>query len=278
MANCRSCFSVGLKVLNKSFHSSCPRLRHVRHGEMLQSNKSYSLGKYLFLSIPATTFGLGVWQVSRLQWKENLIADLQRKTNLPTIDLPQDLSELSQLEYRRVRVRGHFDHSREVYLGPRSLLKGGDSPSTGSLISQGSGGQSGFYVITPFVLAERNLEILVNRGWVSREKMHPSSRQEGQISHDIEIEGIVRHSEGRSAFIPKYRGGDVWSYRDLDEMASALRTSPVYLDSCVDSDIPGGPIGGQTRITLRNEHLSYILTWFGISVGSSAVWWKMFKK
>ena len=25
--------------------------------------------------------------------------------------------------------------------------------------------------------------------------------------------------------------------------------------------VPGGPIGGQTRVTLRNEHLQYIFTW-----------------
>lgn len=27
------------------------------------------------------------------------------------------------------------------------------------------------------------------------------------------------------------------------------------------STIPGGPIGGQTRVTLRNEHMQYIITW-----------------
>ena len=28
-----------------------------------------------------------------------------------------------------------------------------------------------------------------------------------------------------------------------------------------DSTIAGGPIGGQTNVTVRNEHLSYIITW-----------------
>lgn len=33
--------------------------------------------------------------------------------------------------------------------------------------------------------------------------------------------------------------------------------------SCtVGSTIPGGPIGGQTRVTLRNEHMQYIITWW----------------
>lgn len=265
-------------MLKRPIHSSPKNMKFVRQGELIRPNEVSPLGKYVFLTIPVTTFGLGVWQISRLQWKENLLADLHTKTNLPTIELPDDLSDLSQLEYRRVRVRGHFDHSRELFIGPRSLLKGGDSTSTGSLISQGSGGQSGFYVVTPFKLADRNLEILVNRGWVARDHKDPRTRQGGQLSHDVVLEGIVRHSEGKSMFVPKYRGGDIWSYRDLDEMSGVLGTSPVYLDACVDSDVPGGPIGGQTRITLRNEHLSYILTWFGISAGSSVLWWKMFAK
>lgn len=28
-----------------------------------------------------------------------------------------------------------------------------------------------------------------------------------------------------------------------------------------ESTVPGGPIGGQTRVTLRNEHMQYIITW-----------------
>lgn len=34
----------------------------------------------------------------------------------------------------------------------------------------------------------------------------------------------------------------------------------IYFNS--DSTIPGGPIGGQTRVTLRNEHMQYVITWF----------------
>lgn len=36
---------------------------------------------------------------------------------------------------------------------------------------------------------------------------------------------------------------------------------PIFIDASVDTTVPGGPIGGQTRASLRNEHLSYILTW-----------------
>lgn len=40
-------------------------------------------------------------------------------------------------------------------------------------------------------------------------------------------------------------------------------TATVRTPFCVpaESTVPGGPIGGQTRVTLRNEHLQYIITW-----------------
>jgi len=39
------------------------------------------------------------------------------------------LSELEDMEYRKVIVRGKFDHSKELYLMPRPLLESGSSTS-----------------------------------------------------------------------------------------------------------------------------------------------------
>lgn len=45
-------------------------------------------------------------------------------------------------------------------------------------------------------------------------------------------------------------------------MAKFVDCRPVFIDVTADFTVEGGPIGGQTRATFRNEHLSYILTWF----------------
>jgi cytochrome oxidase assembly protein ShyY1 len=50
-------------------------------------------------------------------------------------------------------------------------------------------------------------------------------------------------------------------FRDIPEMARRLDTLPIFLDADAASTVPGGPIGGQTRVTLRNDHLSYMFTW-----------------
>lgn len=48
--------------------------------------------------------------------------------------------------------------------------------------------------------------ILVNRGWVSRNRLDPKTRPEGQIKGTVELTGIVRKGEARPQFTPKAKG------------------------------------------------------------------------
>ena len=60
-------------------------------------------------------------------------------------------TELSDLEYCNVKVRGTFDHDREIMLGPRSNLAAKQNTHT----SFGANSNTGYHVITPFHLANR---------------------------------------------------------------------------------------------------------------------------
>jgi len=44
---------------------------------------------YLLLIIPISTFGLGTWQIYRLQWKRGLIQELEKRTTDAVRDLPE---------------------------------------------------------------------------------------------------------------------------------------------------------------------------------------------
>jgi surfeit locus 1 family protein len=63
--------------------------------------------------------------------------------------------ELSDLEYRPVVVRGEFDHSKEMYLMPRSMVKNDEKERAGGggVISDPS--RTGAWVVTPFKLLDR---------------------------------------------------------------------------------------------------------------------------
>ena len=82
----------------------------------------------------------------------------------------------SLIEYCKVSVRGEFQHDKIVYIGPRSLFKDGNPASAGGLFGSSDG--IGFHVITPFKLENSDQKILVNRGWVPRNKISASSRGE----------------------------------------------------------------------------------------------------
>jgi surfeit locus 1 family protein len=65
------------------------------------------------------------------------------------------LDRLPELEYYPIRVRGKFDHSREIFIEPRSRLDILAHESRGGA-RQGAASQAyGAHVITPFRVANR---------------------------------------------------------------------------------------------------------------------------
>lgn len=233
--------------------------------------------KWFLLLIPASTFGLGTWQVMRRKWKLQLIEDLRSLTSATPIPLPTDPLELKELEYRRVKVRGRFDHSQEIYILPRSPVDPEkEAREAGSI---GSSGEVGANVITPFYCSDLGISILVNRGYVPKRRIRPETRMKGQVEEEIEVVGVVRLTEPRKPFVPP---NDVqrnsWHYRDLDAMATVTGAEPIFIDAVLESTIPGGPIGGQTRVTLRNEHMQYVMTWYGLCAATSYMWYAKFIK
>lgn len=198
---------------------------------------------------------------------------MESKLHLEAENLPDDLDHLQSMEYQTVKVRGQFIHTKELYLGPRGLIKPDGSESGGGLISQ-QNSSSGYLVITPFKLESRDETILINRGWVSRQKHAPENRREGQVEGTVELLGVVRMPEARPQFTPAHKKVDMFLYRDVPRMCELTGASPIYLDAKYESSVKGGPIGGQTRVTLRNEHLSYVFTWYSLSAFTSFLWWK----
>ncbi|KAK0141314.1 Surfeit locus protein 1 [Merluccius polli] len=236
-----------------------------------------ALLKWLLLLIPGATFGLGTWQVKRRQWKLKLIDDLRRLTTSEPIPLPIDPLELNALEYRRVKVRGHFDHTKELYILPRSPVDPEKEAREAGRLS--SSGETGANVITPFYCTDLGITILVNRGYVPKNKIKPETRMKGQAESEIDMVGVVRLTEVRKPFVPPNNvERNSWHYRDLEAMSSVAETQPIFIDADFRSTIPGGPIGGQTRVTLRNEHMQYIITWYGLCAATSYMWYAKFIK
>ncbi|KAM5186694.1 surfeit locus protein 1 isoform 2-T2 [Callospermophilus lateralis] len=218
---------------------------------------------------------LGLRAVQRRKWKLKLIAELESRVMADPVPLPADPIELQNLEYRPVKVRGRFDHSKELYMMPRTMVDPAREAREAGRISSST--ESGAYVVTPFHCTDLGVTILVNRGFVPRKKVNPETRQKGQVEGEVDLVGMVRLTETRKPFVPENNPErNHWHYRDLEAMARVTGSDPVFIDADFQSTVPGGPIGGQTRVTLRNEHMQYIITWYGLCAATSYLWFKKF--
>ncbi|XP_071443539.1 SURF1-like protein isoform X2 [Hetaerina americana] len=64
--------------------------------------------------------------------------------------------------------------------------------------------------------------------------------------------------------------------KNLNEMCQATGSDHVFIDATSSSTVRGGPVGGQTCISLRNEHLSYIFTWYTLSAVTGYLWHRLY--
>ncbi|XP_046434860.1 surfeit locus protein 1 [Neodiprion fabricii] len=242
--------------------------------------KKETIGAYgwFLLSLPVFSFCLGCWQIERRKWKLNLIKELETRTTAVPVPLPDDFEKLQTMEYQPVTVRGQFLHDQEFIIGPRSLIIDGAPASGegGGLLTPGNV-RTGFMVITPFKLEGKDETILINRGWVPLKKRYPEKRPNDKVNGVVEITGIVRLNEARPQFSPRNNPKDgAWYYRDLNAMAELADTEPIYLDLVTNLGTEDGPIPKQTRVTMRNEHMSYVFTWFTLSLMTGLMWHRMF--
>lgn len=212
------------------------------------------LASLLALSILVS---LGVWQIERKAWKEDLIARIVRESKAePAAPPPASAWDPARDEFHHVRMSGHFLNDKETLVHG---LAPGETPGRAL---------QGYYVITPF-LRDDGATVLVNRGFVPTELKAQADRASGLIAGETTITGILRASEPRGMFVPApdpARGE--WFNRDVPGIAAARGLGNVapYL---VEADaVPGQtswPRGGQLRVDLPNNHLQYAFTWFGIA-------------
>ncbi len=202
--------------------------------------------------------GLGKWQLDRLAWKEDLIARIDARTKERPISLERAITRAgarADASYYPVRVDGRFHHDRERYLYFISL-----------------DGEPGWHVITPLETVSGRV-VLIDRGFVPDALRDPATREEGQVEEVVRVTGLIRMPETPGLFTPHNdQAKNQWFSRDLSAMARSMfpggttEVVPFFLEARAN-DVPGGwPKGGQTRLSLTNNHLQYAVTWFGLAL------------
>ena len=90
---------------------------------------------------------LGSWQLYRLNWKLNLISEINNSLE----NDPVELSKSDKKNYLRIKTSGKIDFDKQIYL-----------------YNLNDSGKPGFEVINPILIGNENY--LINRGWIPFDK------------------------------------------------------------------------------------------------------------
>jgi surfeit locus 1 family protein len=206
---------------------------------------------------------LGVWQLERKTWKEDLIAAIKARVTQAPQDLPPHIDwprlRPAADEYRRVTFEANFLKGQAFVYSAGSALRP-DVKGTG------------YWVFAPARIVGGDV-VVVNRGFV------PLDRREAGNSVPqgaVDIVGIMRWPERSGTFTPAADLKEkVWYLRDPQAMAQAEGWGPVapfYVDQ--ESPVPAGglPLPGKVVVNLPDNHLQYAITWFALALGMSGVY------
>jgi len=216
------------------------------------------LGAVMFAVLFAGFSALGVWQVQRLAWKQDLIRQVDARIHAaPVAAPPPDQVVTRQADqYRRVVVSGRFEHAREARVKAVTDLG------------------PGYWVMTPLT-TDRGFTVLINRGFVPSERQKPADRAAGQVEGPVTVVGLLRLTEPDGGFLrANDPAGDRWFSRDVAGIAKARGVAgpvaPYFIDADATPNPGGWPRGGLTVVSFPNSHLIYALTWFGLALMSAA--------
>ena len=208
----------------------------------------------IFVIFFITVFcSLGTWQLYRLQWKLDLIEQI----NAGLKSEPVKYSKIIKKNYQRVTVEGKFKFNKQIYL-----------------YSLNETGKPGFDVITP-LMTNSNEHVLVNRGWIDKNYKDLKSIN---VIKENEIVGIFREIPKSNMFKPKNDiFKNVWfslNQNDLKKFTGInFRNYVIFLEGKKTNL----PIPKVITPNLTNNHLKYALTWYSVAL-SILIYFLYFRK
>jgi cytochrome oxidase assembly protein ShyY1 len=229
-----------------------------------QGRGSFGMSVFTLVVIGAL-IGLGVWQLQRRAEKHALIAALTDRLGaapaaLPSPDQWNALSPEHD-EFRRVTIMATFRDALDAKVYTTGSALRTDVATLGT------------FVFAPVTLAD-GTTIVVDRGFV------PHGAREAAPPHEpVALTGYLRFPEKSGWITPAPDAGKrLWFARNHVEMAKLLSWGPVapfYLDLESPAPPAGLPRPGPLDVHLRDDHLQYAMTWFGLAVAVTiafAVW------
>ncbi len=208
---------------------------------------------------------LGVWQLRRKDEKHALIAALTERLAGAPVALPSaaewPVLNPAHDEFLRVTFSATFEPKPDVMVY-----------SSGSAVRDDVSGP-GIWAFLPARLSNGGV-VVVNAGFVQN-TMQDRAQQDRAVSRlvtgtPVALTGYIRFPERPGWFTPHEDAVKrLWFSRDHLAMAQVLGwgdVAPFYID--LESPVPasGVPKPGPLQVHLKDDHLQYAITWFGLAL------------
>jgi|TARA_B100001741_G_scaffold273504_1_gene242664 surfeit locus 1 family protein len=203
--------------------------------------KKISFSIFVFFSI-ILFCSLGTWQIYRLQWKLDLINEINYGLNSESVPY----SKTNIINYQKVKFSGTFDFEKQIYL-----------------YSLNSNGKPGYDIITPIKINFNEI-LLVNRGWISNDLKNNKNINKMKSKS---FEGIVKKISKSNPFKPENDiKNNVWYSLKLEDLQNftgyKLTNFVLYLQNSENNLVEKKIISPD----LPNNHLKYAITWYSVAL------------
>ncbi len=187
-----------------------------------------------------TLLSLGFWQIYRLNWKLELIEQIENSLK----NDPVELSNVEKKNYLRIKTSGDIDFDKQIYL-----------------YNLNDAGKPGFEVINPIKIGDENY--LINRGWIPFEK---KDLPELNLVDQNQIVGTLMLQKKPSTFKPE---NDIeknyWFTLNREDISKFTGRNfseyVIYLNG--DYKIPKPRV---ITAKISNNHKKYAITWFSMAI------------
>ena len=226
-----------------------------------QPRTGLALPLLVALAAFAGLLALGTWQLQRKAWKESLISTLEGRLAAMPAALPPparwSLLDREHDEFRRVKLRA------ALVPGAEALVYTSGSAFRGDVSGPG------YWVFAPAQVTAGGT-VVINRGFVPEGRQDPATRPGGEISGPVDMIGAMRWADPAGFFTPRGRPEkSLWFTRDPLAIAAGKgwgEVAPFFIELEAPEPPGGLPRPGALKVSLRNEHLQYAVTWYGLAL------------
>tara|TARA_Y100000992_G_scaffold299242_1_gene265721 strand:+ start:679 stop:1332 length:654 start_codon:yes stop_codon:yes gene_type:complete len=203
--------------------------------------KKISFNIFVFFSI-LIFCSLGTWQIYRLQWKLNLINEIENGLKAE----PVIYSRTNIKNYQRIKVSGKLSIEKQIFL-----------------YSLNENGVPGFDIITPLTTRANEI-ILINRGWVKKNLRNNEKINDLNI---VDFNGILKKITKSNPFKPKNDLiKNIWYTMDINDLQSHMGYKLDKYILFIQDDYNKLITPKKVEADLPNNHLKYALTWYSIAL------------